>query len=178
MLSNSSVMIVSHHLGREGAADILQPDGVSRIGLRYIDEIRVPGVSADAPADWEDWLDASLLAPRLADMGQQDLGATAWDGVAQYAVGENRSLNLRYGVRDGYAVPPGGPLRRKIAPPPGPFFVLDFDCSWTPTDIPEFDTDVLLSTCDELRRPVRILFDLLTTDRLRDEVFMKESPSD
>lgn len=52
--------------------------------------------------------------------------------------------------------------------------MLDFDSFWEPLDIPEFDPSSLADTCDELRAPVRKLFDLLITDRLRNEVFMKE----
>lgn len=159
------------------AADILQPDGVARVGMRYIDELRVPDVTADDPSGWREWLDHSLLPPRMSAMTDKGFTPTAWEGASQYVTGVGRKLVLRYGARDGYAVAPAGPLRRPAAPPPGPFFLLDFDCFWAPTDIPEFDPNMLIETCDGLRAPVRALFDLLVSDRLRDEVFMKEASS-
>jgi len=157
------------------AAELLAPDGVARVGMRYIDEIRVPAVSQERPSGWRAWIDPSLLPPRLESMTGEHYEPAAWDGAVRYATGPQRSLVLRYGARHGYAVQPRGSLSRPSPPPPGPFFVLDFDSFWEPIDIPEFDPHTLSETCDALRAPVRTLFDLLTTDRLRDEVFRKET---
>ena len=154
------------------AFEILQPDGVARLGLRYIDEIRVPNVSEGDPSRWGEWLNASLLPPSLSEMEELGMPAITWEGATQFAVAEDKRLLLRYGTRSGYAVAPEGPLRRLSLPAPGPLYFLDFDCFWEPGDIPEFDVDGLLDTCDSLRSPVRTLFDLLITDKLRDEVFM------
>jgi len=41
--------------------EIAPVDGIERIGLRYIDEIRVPG--AGEFVDWQQWVAASLLPP-------------------------------------------------------------------------------------------------------------------
>lgn len=157
-----------------GAAQFLRPDGVARIGMRYIDEIRVPGTqNADAP-DWSAWLDASLLPPQLEPMTDKGFASVAWEGVAQYAGDREQTLVLRYGARDSYAVNPSGLLVRPTVPPPGPVFVLDFDCFWQPKDIPAFDAAGLTARCDDLRAPIRALFDLLITERLREDVFMRE----
>jgi uncharacterized protein (TIGR04255 family) len=49
-----------------GARQAVDPvDGVDRLGLRYIDEIRVPDIGV-APVGWEPWVDASLLGPAAA----------------------------------------------------------------------------------------------------------------
>ena len=142
--------------------------------MRYIDEIRVPTEpEADAP-DWREWLDSSLLPPHLDAMHERGFASAAWEGVAQYAGNREQTLVLRYGARMGYAVNPAGLLRRPIVPAPGPVFVLDFDCFWQPSDIPAFDARGLTARCDDLRAPIRALFDLLITDKLREEVFMKE----
>lgn len=45
-------------------------------------------------------------------------------------------------------------------------FVLDFDSFWQPSDIPAFESAGLLQACDELRAPVRSLFDAMITDQL------------
>lgn len=156
------------------AAQVLLPDGVARVGLRYIDEIRSPGVRADHPSDWQPWIDPSLLAPQITAMEGEGFNPAAWEGAVQYETGPGQKLVLRYGPRTGYAVNPAGPLKRHSPPPAGALFLLDFDCFWEPTDIPEFDPAVLLATCDQLRTPIRALFDLLISDKLRKEVFMKE----
>lgn len=46
----------------DATGEILQPDGVARVGIRYINEIRLPDQSRGAPTSWRDWLDSSLLA--------------------------------------------------------------------------------------------------------------------
>jgi uncharacterized protein (TIGR04255 family) len=159
------------------AAEILRPDGVARLGMRYIDEIRVPNAEgADLP-DWGLWLDPSLLPPRLDAMASKGYASAAWEGAAQFVVGTNQTLVLRHGARTGYAVNPSGLLRRPSVPEPGPVFVLDFDCFWEPVDIPPFEVGSLIEECDHLRAPVRALFDLLISDKLREDVFMKE-PAD
>ncbi|NLG66008.1 MAG: TIGR04255 family protein [Actinobacteria bacterium] len=157
----------------DAAEQLLAPDGIARVGMRYIDEIRVPDVSEEHPETWRYWLDATLLPPRLDAMVADQYLPAAWDGAVRYATGPQRSLVLRYGARQGYAVQPRGNLSRPSPPAPGPFFVLDFDSFWEPLDIPAFESQELTRTCDELRTPVRTLFDLLITDKLCTEVFMK-----
>lgn len=160
------------------AAELLQPDGVARVGVRYIDEIRVAGIEEDRSFEWREWLDPSLLPPKLDEMVHQEYQPAAWDGAVRYATGPERSLVLRYGARQGYAVQPRGNLNRPSAPAPGPFFLLDFDSFWEPRDIPEFNTVRLLETCDDLRTPVRALFDLVVTQKLLRDVFAKERTDD
>ncbi len=53
-------------------------------------------------------------------------------------------------------------------------FVLDFDSFWEPSGIPAFDAATLVRACDELRAPVRDLFDQMITPQLAD-VF-REAP--
>lgn len=158
----------------EAADKVLTPDGVARVGMRYIDEIRVPGVDSTNPITWEPWIDPGLLPPHIDEAAAAGLLPTAWEGAVQYSTGTDRKLILRYTPRDGYAVNPDGPLKRPSPPAPGPLFILDFDSYWEPPDIPEFDPGQLLETCDELRRPVRALFDLLIPDRLLTDVFRQQ----
>lgn len=157
----------------QAAGQLLQPDGISRVGMRYIDEVRVPGMDADDLAAWRDWLPASLFPPAIDDGPAGRLDPAAWQGTVRYATGPERSLVLRYLTHQGYAVEPRGTLSRPALPPPGPLFVLDFDSFWEPSDIPVFDPVDLLRECDALRAPVRAAFDSVVSDRLRDEVFRR-----
>ncbi len=148
---------------REAAGSV---DGIERVGLRYIDEIRVPG--AEDLLSWSQWVDSALVgpAPLAAAHG---LTTAQWQGVTVFEGTDRSALVLRYGPRDGYAVDPGGELRRP-APGPGPFFLLDIDSYWAPDDVPAFDLQALLERCDALHKPVRGLFESLITDKLREEV--------
>ena len=146
---------------------VMQPDGLTRLGMRYIDEIRIP--NADAPDPWDDWLDGALLAPRA-----EGLRTHGWTSAVQYETGEDRRMVLRYGPADNPVVTPAGPLKRANQPGPGPLFVLDFDSFWQPSGIPPFVAAELLDACDALRSPTRRLFDQLISSKLIDEVFRKE----
>lgn len=143
-------------------------DGVDRIGLRYINEVRVPDYEAAAsPTAWAAWLDDSLLGPlRFAG----DLKLTAQQGIAQFEVSPGQTLALRYGPLDGYAVSPDGDLKRTTTPP-GPFFLLDIDSFWIATEEnPQAEPSWIMKTCDTLHTPVDTLFERLITDRLRKEI--------
>jgi len=144
-------------------------DGVERVGLRYINEVRVSG---EPVHDWASWVDPTLLGPAL--IGEQvGLVADQWQGITAFTPGRERTVVLRHGPREGFAVDPAGDLKRST-PTPGPFFLLDIDSFWAPGEgIPEFDVETLLATCDELHTPVRRLFECLITDRLRKEVLRR-----
>jgi len=152
-------------------------DGVERVGLRYIDEVRTPGEGA--PGAWGLWIDPSLLGPGLL-AGRGGLSNDAWQGLATYsgdlagrAPFDRMSLVLRYGVGDGYAVAPSGDLRR-TTPPPGPFFLIDIDSYWSARDVvPVLDLDELEANLKGLHTPARTLFENAITDRLRNEVLRK-----
>jgi uncharacterized protein (TIGR04255 family) len=143
------------------------PDGFERVGLRYVNELRVPEQNN---TNWAHWLDSSLLGPAEVG-GKLGLQPGQWQGISLFTPpGSNRTVVLRYGSREGYAVNPGGDLKRP-APTPGPFFLLDIDSFWESGDVvPEFDVDQLVAISDELHAPVRKLFEGLITNELRDEV--------
>jgi uncharacterized protein (TIGR04255 family) len=155
-------------LALEARQAVAPVDGVERLGLRYIDELRVPE-NGDGTGSWESWVDANLLGPLLIG-SRLGLSTSQWEGAAVFGNGPDMSLVLRYGPREGYAVDPAGELKRP-APPPGPFFLVDIDSFWTPIDdVPEFDCQKLLAMLDDLHKPVRTLFEGVITERLRKEV--------
>lgn len=153
-------------------------DGVERLGLRYIDEIRAPGI-ADT-SSWQDWIQPSLLGPNHLAIELQ-LVNDAWQGISAYSGAldvssefDKLSLVLRYGVGDGYALAPEADLRRKT-PPPGPFFLIDIDSYWGPatTSVPSLDWGTVARVFEGLHAPVRVLFENSITTRLRDEVLRR-----
>lgn len=148
---------------RQDVAPVL---GVDRVGLRYINEIRVPGGSGQ---DWADWVSHSLLAPSTPDA--DSLPTNQWQCAAVYGAQPGYMLVFRYGAREGFAVDPNSDLRRAIATDGGPFFLMDIDSFWTPDGaVPEYERDMLMATCETLHRPVRTLFDSMISERLRREV--------
>lgn len=157
-------------------ADVIQPDGVQRVGMRFIDEIRVPEV-VEPPGQWENWIAGGLLVPLAPDVqvGSERFKPRTWQGVAVYDAGAGYAVTLKYGPQVGFAVPPDGPTRRRSSPPPGLFFLLDSDGAWTPqNEVPEFTTEMILEACDTIHEPLSALFKAVGTERLIKEVFMAE----
>ena len=142
--------------------------GIERLGLRYIDEIRVPTDNAEQSTSWAEWVDASLLPPAGHDL-VPSLRSTQWQGVTLFENGPERFVGLRHGCAVGYAVNPDGELARN-QPPPGPYFLIDIDSFWSPAEVPELDIQKILSAANELHTPIRALFESLITERLRREV--------
>lgn len=147
------------------------PDGVRRVGLRFIDEIRVPG-TAGRPGDWNGYINDHLLAAAHPDMIPSGMQAQEWQGVVRYRTSPSSTLVVRYGPQFGHAADPIGPTRRKSPPPPGHFFLLDSDCSWSDEEeVPRYDPEWIMNKCDQLHAPASEFFTSAVTDKLRNEVF-------
>lgn len=152
--------------------EIAPVDGIERVGLRYIDEIRVPASSEQV--DWQDWVAPSLLAPAY-----EGLHPLQQQAVVQYKVGEPEdTLTLRYGAVNGPPAVVVGPNLVRANPPGfGPYFLLDTDSAWTlgsGSAVPELSLDFVVATANRLHGPAEGLFEALITDRSRTEVFESE----
>lgn len=143
--------------------------GMQRIGLRYIDEVRVPGV-AD-PEEWSPYIHRSLLA--ALDLDPQ-FHAHVTQGIAEFKVSEQHQAVMRFGALRNGVVDPRGPLRLKTEEQ-GPCFLIDLDSFWVapPEELPEFSPDRVVEVCLTLRKPVRALFEAAITDRLRNDVLRR-----
>lgn len=149
---------------------MLHPTGYTRVGLRYIDEIRVP--SSDVPIDWSQWVSSSLLGPR--ELGGTNRRIVSQEGTMVLETGQLSALAVRYGQGMGYVFDSTPELRRPM-PTPGPMFKLDIDSFTLPSEqAPSFDTGTLLNTCDMLHEPIHGVFEDLITDKLRNEVLFDE----
>lgn len=141
-----------------------------RVGLRYVDEVRVPGVAQ--PDDWGPYIDERLLGG--INFGAEKYELEAAQGLVGVTVAPDRHVMLRYGPSNGLAVDPDGPLRLPPTPQ-GQFFLLDLDSFWSPADgkPPRFDTDEVLETFSLLDEPSHDLFETAITEQLRDEVLRR-----
>ena len=153
--------------------EIQPPDGVLRIGLRYIDEIRVPSIT-EVPGDWRDYIDDHLLAAADPAFIPASLLPAIWQGVVQYKTSSDSTLTVRYGPQTGHAVDPRGSTHRKNPPDAGPYFLLDSDSSWQADEVPEFNSGLILERCNRLHSPTREFFQIAVTERLRKEIFEVE----
>src|SRR6266478_3958136 len=138
--------------------------GFERVGLRYVNEIRVPGLR-DA-AEWEHYLAPKFVAP-LSVMNHHPI--SLMQTVVQTEPEDNVMTLVRFGALRGQALLPGGALSLPAHSPSDPFFLLDIDNSWSSTD--SFDDDAMRMAgdiYDRLHAPIDALFEAAITDRLRD----------
>lgn len=94
-----------------------------RIGLRYINEIRVPE-PVNNVRDWSTWVNSDLLGSlRMTD---DETPVRAVQGAVAYDLGNGGGLNVGYAaLLQGTVVTPQFLVRPPI--PPGPCFVVDVD---------------------------------------------------
>lgn len=145
------------------------PTGYTRIGLRYVDEVRVPISDTSPVVDWSDWVSASLLGPTELN-GLGGMGLQSQEGVSMFSCPRGSILVLRYGAQDDYVIGSTPQLRRPL-PTPGPLFKLDIDSFENQEElVPEFAVDAILSVCDRLHEPVAGVFEAVITEKLRKEV--------
>ena len=148
--------------------EVGQIDGIERLGIRYINEVRAPNAGPDL-ATWDSWINPLLLGPATVGDAAK-LGPAQLQALVKYQIAPASTLALRYGASEGYAVDPAGDLRRPT-PPPTWFFLLDIDSFWTPTDgVPKFTPEGFIAECDRIHEPVRRVYESVITDRLREEV--------
>ncbi len=141
--------------------------GFTRIGLRYINEIRVYGSSA-VVADWEGLVDSSLIA--AATLATEDMSVERLGGEVQYATTPHHSVLMRYGLFAGRVVNLEGPLRTRTSDT-DPSFLIDLDSYWENSgdeELPAFSIEAIIRTTSELREPIHRLFETVITDRLRE----------
>jgi uncharacterized protein (TIGR04255 family) len=156
--------------GLRALAELDYVAAVERVGLRYIDEIRIAGV--ETPEQFAPYVVSALHGPWNLIPGAR---VTTTQGQTEFELGARRWLTMRYGALSGWAVDPGGPLRLPSAPD-GPFFLIDLDSYWIRPEeaYPAFDVDEMLDLVEVLHQPTREAFEAAITDRLRKEVLRRE----
>ena len=97
---------------------------IERIGLRYIDEVRVPESVTDG-RQWARWIDAGLI--EHLHVGPENAPVTGMQGVTTYDLGSGKRLNFRFAALNQAPVVVPQHLIPRREPRVGPFFVLDID---------------------------------------------------
>jgi len=147
--------------------------GLDRVGLRYINEIRVVKGSL-RPEDWTDYVSEDLVAMmRLAD---GSLVQTA-QGALHLLTPSNDEILMRFGTMEGFMVADSGPLALPTPIRDGAFFLVDIDSYWARSaTLDEFSVSDALAISDRLHQPVNQLFEHSISEKLREEV-LRVGPS-
>jgi len=138
---------------------------VRRVGLRYIDEVRVPEPITDV-RQWGKWINDRLIGH--LGIGPDDVPATATQSVSTYDLGEGRGLNFRYAALNQGPIVVSQFLKR----PPiesGPFFVLDFDGfhDFTDRETVSLSSEVVRESLSTVHVPCGTAFQRSITDEAR-----------
>jgi uncharacterized protein (TIGR04255 family) len=149
--------------------DVAPVDGCTRIGLRYLNEIRAP-LGDDG---WSQWVVSSLLGPQ-DELAEMKLTIHQQQHAVQ-CVGPHPgdSLTLRYAAAKG-AVVQSSPMLQRMKEVGGEddFFLIDIDSAWADprNGVPVLDVDLVDTAIERLHEPVRTLFESLITSDLRTKV--------
>jgi uncharacterized protein (TIGR04255 family) len=146
------------------AATKVKP-AMRRVGLRYIDEVRVPEQIVDV-RQWSKWIDRQLVGQLM--VGPEDYPATMTQSVSTFDLGEGRGLNFRCAaLNQGPVVVPQ--FLKRPAIESGPFFVLDFDGfhDFTDGEAVPLSSDVVRETLLAVHVPCGTAFQRSITDEAR-----------
>ena len=151
-------------------SNIGEISGVERIGLRYINEIRIID-KINQPKDWQSWINEDLLTPLKV---VSPIGQSMILGQLGITTAENSAIHLWFGMSDGHVVRddvfklPNGTGK-------GPFFLLDIDSFWFNQGIlDKFDLDNTISISNKLHSPINNLFEKCITEQLRTKVLRRK----
>jgi len=142
----------------------VQP-AVQRVGLRYIDEVRVSEQVTDV-RQWSTWINGQLIGH--LDAGPEAYPATGLESVSTYDLGGGKGLNIRFAaLNQGPVVVPQFLKRPAISS--GPFFVLDFDGfhDFTSLDAVPLSSRVVLESLSAVHIPCGMAFQRSITDEAR-----------
>ncbi|MCV7215532.1 TIGR04255 family protein [Mycobacterium crocinum] len=151
--------------GCDALVDANVASGLQRVGLRYIDEIRVPQPPTDARG-WSTWIDGSLLGP-LA-IAPDQVPSRGIQGVAAFDLGGRAGLNVQYAAfANGSATLPQHLRRRPFQA--GPFFGLDLDGFYEVgnEEFVRLDAGIITDILAKLHAPISSAFQRAITDDAR-----------
>lgn len=141
---------------------------IRRIGLRYIDEIRVPDAVISEIRDWSNWIDASLLGQ--LSLGPEGGTVVKAEGAVTFRLSGRLGLNFRFAAMpQGVVVSPAALVRPQFDQSQ-PFFVLDFDGyrEFAGPDATLLSVDAVIQTLDAVHDPLGATFQASITDQARD----------
>lgn len=138
---------------------------LKRVGLRYIDEIRVPEAVTDA-RQWSSWIDSSLLGPMF--ITPDHVPSRGIQGTIGFDLGGRGGLAVQYATFAQGATNTPGHLRRPT-PVAGPFFALDIDgfYEFGDDESVRLDPDVVTDILTKVHAPIGAAFQSCITDRAR-----------
>jgi uncharacterized protein (TIGR04255 family) len=160
------MLLCCRSVGDAGVTPALQ-----RVGLRYIDEIRVPDAAVQDARRWDRWIDSRLVGHLT--IGPQSAQVQQAEGVVAYRLPES-GLNIRFAALPRGAVISPAALVRHEFNADQPLFVLDFDGyqEFGGPDVTLMSVEVIARTLDAVHAPTGEAFQSSITEEAR-QLFRK-----
>ncbi|MDJ0312715.1 TIGR04255 family protein [Arthrobacter sp. H35-D1] len=151
-------------LAAHALSEIVDSVVVQRVGLRFIDEVRVPS-PPDHSDGWEPWINQALLAPVEAyGMARADMVR----GNVVYEASEERRIAFSWGEFVGAGVVgPDLPFHRPDTEQTK-MFLLDVDSAWEPADFVLLQNEDIRNILTMLHDPIGEIFQWSITDAARE----------
>ena len=179
VLTGSAIIVETTHytgykdfrslIGRvlESVQNITPIVGIERVGLRYVNEIRL-SKQVDYVSDWKGWVSNGIL--QVLDI-VGDLNPNTLETILRLE-SKVGNITVRLASLPGGLVIGNEPLRRRPPLHEGPVFVVDIDSYWGSRDgsFLEFEIESLLRLVDDLHDPIGHIFQSTVTDSLREDM--------
>lgn len=138
--------------------------GIERLGIRFLDEVRVPTPLKSAE-DWSQWVNPGLLASAAAFEGNATLqmrGSTVFDG------GQDCQVHFQWGDFEGETIVSNEVPLARPEHKNGKFFVLDVDSAWQAPEFTVLTADQMTERIELLHTPIGSIFQWAITEKSRE----------
>jgi uncharacterized protein (TIGR04255 family) len=138
---------------------------LTRVGLRYINEVRVREPVSEVRA-WSDWIDPRVLG--TLSVAPEGVPVRALQAAVSFDLGNGGGLQIGYA-----AVPQGSVVNHRFLKRPpfeqGPFFAMDFDgfCDFSADPAKFLDPDLVARVLRGVHGPIGEAFQRSLTDNSR-----------
>jgi uncharacterized protein (TIGR04255 family) len=138
---------------------------LTRVGLRYINEVRVREPVSEVRA-WSDWIDPRVLG--TLSVAPEGVPVRALQAAVSFDLGNGGGLQIGYA-----AVPQGSVVNHRFLKRPpfeqGPFFAMDFDgfCDFSADPAKFLDPDLVARVLRGVHAPIGEAFQRSLTDNSR-----------
>ena len=136
---------------------------IKRLGLRYIDEIHMPGVEGDV-RNWNEWINPQLLGSLNSLPDNAGVGVS---GTTVFNMGGNSAVIFKWGSYFGHTILKQTKLFHESNPDPEHTFILDLDSYTELLKQNKFDVDWILSEFETLHKPAGQVFNWAINDGAR-----------
>lgn len=138
--------------------------GIERVGIRFLDEIRVADTVRSAE-DWSRWINAGLIASVAAFEEGESVQVR---GGTVFASGEDSQVNFQWGDFEGKTVIADELPLAKPDRDDSKFFVLDVDSAWQAPEYTVLSAAEVAGRVGVLHTPIGSIFQWAITEESRE----------